>query len=367
MLSGRIGVWQVDDADADAVLVFSSGTTGLPEGGAPHPPLDGPRRRALDHRARAHRRRPLPDRDAARRTSSGCSTSSPPSPPARAFACTRASTSTRRCARIEDERITLEKAVAPIALGMANHPRPRGVRPLLAALRDVGCDAGGRGGRRDGHPALRRALAPRLRHQRGPGDRVQPGAGPGRAGGSTPSGCPPPGVELRIVDPETGEVLPPGETGEIEVLSPSAMAGYLPETETADAFARRLVPHRRHRLARARGLGAHHRPAQGDDQGARLPGGAGRDRGGAARPTRACSTARCSACPTRELGEAIVAAVVLVDPASRSTAEELQAAGRRLGSRPTSTSATCVRRRDPAAAVGQGAAPHAQGAVARGA
>ena len=38
-----------------------------------------------------------------------------------------------------------------------------------------------------------------------------------------------PGVEVRIVDPERGEVLPAGETGEIEVLSPSAMAGYLPD------------------------------------------------------------------------------------------------------------------------------------------
>ena len=45
-----------------------------------------------------------------------------------------------------------------------------------------------------------------------------------------------PGVQVRIVDPERGEVLPAGETGEIEVLSPSRMAGYLPESETAAAF-----------------------------------------------------------------------------------------------------------------------------------
>jgi long-chain acyl-CoA synthetase len=45
-----------------------------------------------------------------------------------------------------------------------------------------------------------------------------------------------PGVEIRIVDPERGEVVPAGETGEIEVLSPSRMAGYLPESETAAAF-----------------------------------------------------------------------------------------------------------------------------------
>jgi acyl-CoA synthetase (AMP-forming)/AMP-acid ligase II len=45
-----------------------------------------------------------------------------------------------------------------------------------------------------------------------------------------------PGVRIRIVDPERGEVLPAGDTGEIEVLSPSAMAGYLPESATAAAF-----------------------------------------------------------------------------------------------------------------------------------
>jgi acyl-CoA synthetase (AMP-forming)/AMP-acid ligase II len=43
-------------------------------------------------------------------------------------------------------------------------------------------------------------------------------------------------VKVRIVDPERGEVLPAGEEGEIEVLSPSRMAGYLPESETAAAF-----------------------------------------------------------------------------------------------------------------------------------
>jgi acyl-CoA synthetase (AMP-forming)/AMP-acid ligase II len=45
-----------------------------------------------------------------------------------------------------------------------------------------------------------------------------------------------PGVELRIADPETGAVLDAGATGEIQVLSPSAMAGYLPGAETAAAF-----------------------------------------------------------------------------------------------------------------------------------
>jgi acyl-CoA synthetase (AMP-forming)/AMP-acid ligase II len=43
-------------------------------------------------------------------------------------------------------------------------------------------------------------------------------------------------VELRVVDLETGDVLPPGEIGEIQARSPSLMIGYLPEEDTAVAF-----------------------------------------------------------------------------------------------------------------------------------
>jgi acyl-CoA synthetase (AMP-forming)/AMP-acid ligase II len=50
------------------------------------------------------------------------------------------------------------------------------------------------------------------------------------------AGLPAPGVEVRIADPETGAVLDSGASGEIEVLSLSAMAGYLPDSETAAAF-----------------------------------------------------------------------------------------------------------------------------------
>jgi acyl-CoA synthetase (AMP-forming)/AMP-acid ligase II len=50
------------------------------------------------------------------------------------------------------------------------------------------------------------------------------------------AGLPPTGVELRVVDLDTGEVLPAGEVGEVQVLSPSVMAGYLPESATSEAF-----------------------------------------------------------------------------------------------------------------------------------
>jgi acyl-CoA synthetase (AMP-forming)/AMP-acid ligase II len=50
------------------------------------------------------------------------------------------------------------------------------------------------------------------------------------------AGLPPMGVELRVVDLERGGVVPAGEVGEIQVRSPSVMAGYLPEEANADAF-----------------------------------------------------------------------------------------------------------------------------------
>jgi acyl-CoA synthetase (AMP-forming)/AMP-acid ligase II len=50
------------------------------------------------------------------------------------------------------------------------------------------------------------------------------------------AGLPARNVELRVVDLESGAVLEPGGTGEIQARSPSMMAGYLPEEETAAAF-----------------------------------------------------------------------------------------------------------------------------------
>lgn len=49
-------------------------------------------------------------------------------------------------------------------------------------------------------------------------------------------GMPLPGVEVRVVDRETGEVLPPGETGGVEVRGPNVFAGYwrMPEKTAAE-------------------------------------------------------------------------------------------------------------------------------------
>jgi acyl-CoA synthetase (AMP-forming)/AMP-acid ligase II len=50
------------------------------------------------------------------------------------------------------------------------------------------------------------------------------------------AGLPSAGVELRVVDLDTGDVLPAGEPGEIQVKSLSTMAGYLPTDANGDAF-----------------------------------------------------------------------------------------------------------------------------------
>jgi len=142
---------------------------------------------------------------------------------------------------IEDDRITLEMAVAPIALGMANHPDLErydlsslryvmwGATPVTPEVAEVVT-------RRAGVrwlPCYGTSEVPVITGN--PVDRPaewrldSPGLPiPGSAGS--------PGTEVRICDPVSGEILGADLTGEIEVRSPSAMVGYLPDDATADAF-----------------------------------------------------------------------------------------------------------------------------------
>jgi acyl-CoA synthetase (AMP-forming)/AMP-acid ligase II len=138
--------------------------------------------------------------------------------------------------RIESDRITLEMAVAPIALALANHPRLEDFD--LSSLRYI------MWGATPVTPAVAEAVTART------GVRWLPAYGaselpvlacnPARSPDRwrlDSAGLPPDGVELRVVDLDTGAELPPGEVGEIQARSPSVMAGYLPESATADAFA----------------------------------------------------------------------------------------------------------------------------------
>jgi long-chain acyl-CoA synthetase len=138
-----------------------------------------------------------------------------------------------RC--IETERMTLEMAVAPIALALANHPRLEsydlsslryimwGATPVTAAVARTVTERTGV----DWLPAYGTSEVPVIA--------ANP-VGEHPAWRLDSAGLPIGDVALRVVDLVTGDVLPPGGSGEVQVRSASAMAGYLPHEATADAF-----------------------------------------------------------------------------------------------------------------------------------
>jgi acyl-CoA synthetase (AMP-forming)/AMP-acid ligase II len=136
---------------------------------------------------------------------------------------------------IERDRMTLEMAVAPIALAMANHPSLEshdlsslryvmwGATPVSEQVAEVVT-------RRSGVrwlPAYGASEVPVLASN--PVDRPDEWR-------LDSAGLPPEEVELRVVDLDSGEPLPSGGVGEIQARGPSVMAGYLPESATASAF-----------------------------------------------------------------------------------------------------------------------------------
>jgi acyl-CoA synthetase (AMP-forming)/AMP-acid ligase II len=139
-------------------------------------------------------------------------------------------------ARIVSDRITLEMAVAPIALALANHPRLEdhdlsSLRYIMWGATPVTESVAETVTRRTGVRWLAAYGASEL-----PVIAANPVGDPD-AWRLDSAGLPPEGVELRTVDLDSGAVLGPGETGEIQARSPSVMAGYLPDEATADAFA----------------------------------------------------------------------------------------------------------------------------------
>ena len=160
------------------------------------------------------------------------------------FASVRASASVRLhprfdleavLAAVESDGITLEMAVAPIALAMANHPRLEDYD--LSSLRYIMWGA----------TPVTESVARQVTERTGV--RFLPAYGASEAPVLTSNpvhqpelwrldspGPPVHDVEIRIADLETGEVLPPGEVGEIQAQSPAMMAGYLPVEANADAF-----------------------------------------------------------------------------------------------------------------------------------
>ena len=136
---------------------------------------------------------------------------------------------------IEAERMTLEMAVAPIALAMAQHPDLEsydlsslrfimwGATPVTASVAETVTA-------RTGVSFLAAYGASEL-----PVLAANPIDDPAAWRLDSP-GLPPPGVELRVVDLVTGEPVGPGVAGELEARGPSTMAGYLPAEADVDAF-----------------------------------------------------------------------------------------------------------------------------------
>ncbi|ADP83394.1 class I adenylate-forming enzyme family protein [Pseudofrankia inefficax] len=133
---------------------------------------------------------------------------------------------------IQDDRITIEMAVAPIALAIAAHPKLESfdlssLRYIMWGATPVTASVAQTVTRRAGVawlPAYGASELPVIACNPLDGARLDS------------VGLAAPGVELRVVDLETGVPVPPGETGEIQARSPSLMIGYLPTEANADAF-----------------------------------------------------------------------------------------------------------------------------------
>lgn len=139
-----------------------------------------------------------------------------------------------RC--IQADRITLEMAVAPIALAMANHPELESYD--LSTLRYIMWGA----------TPVTESVAQRVTERTGVRFLAAYGASEVPVITCNPvdspdnwrldsAGLPIHDLKMRIVDLETGATLETGKTGEIQLRSPSMMTGYLPAEANDQAFA----------------------------------------------------------------------------------------------------------------------------------
>jgi acyl-CoA synthetase (AMP-forming)/AMP-acid ligase II len=133
---------------------------------------------------------------------------------------------------IETDRITIEMAVAPIALALAAHPKLESYD--LSSLRYIMWCA------TPVTPSVAEAVTERTGVNwvtaYGTSELVVIACNEIEGARLDTVGRPVPEVRLRIVSLDDGEPLSAGAVGEIQVRSDSVMAGYLPDSATAEAF-----------------------------------------------------------------------------------------------------------------------------------
>jgi long-chain acyl-CoA synthetase len=130
----------------------------------------------------------------------------------------------RMLQHIQDDRITVEMAVAPIALAIASHPRLESydlssLRFIMWGATPVSASVAETVTRRTGVgwvPAYGTTELPVIACNPLDGARLDS------------VGRPVPGVQVRVFSLHTGRPVGPGEVGEIQARSESLMAGYLP-------------------------------------------------------------------------------------------------------------------------------------------